>query len=281
MDTFRFTAGDGTVLNFTTPIYLNSQDGEGMPPIDIQSQKAPFQDGDTLIDQLFEPRRLTLNFTVTEITRALYLTARRSIVQAMNPKLGTGTFRWVRDDGLTLDLNAVPEDLAFLRGGIDWCQGRAILKANNPFWHHPTGSAATLHALTGGLEFDIEFDIEFATVSGVTSVTNDGDVKCPFTATINGPCSNPKITSNTLGKFLKIELDLDAGESLSIDTEFGQKAITLISGGSTSNAMHYLSSDSEFFDLEPGVNSIEYTEESFGSNAGSCVLGWIIRYLGG
>ncbi len=136
-----WTSGDGRTLALrgSDGYKVQVMDGFGGAPVAIQTTKAPYQDGETLVDQLLEPRILTLELMlVGDDVHA----RRRLLVSLFNPKLGTGTLSWERD-GQTFAIHAVAD------GGPEFpsrwgqtstpCLQAAIihLRAPDPMWYDP------------------------------------------------------------------------------------------------------------------------------------------------
>lgn len=105
-----------------------------------------------------------------------------------------------------------------------------------------------------------------AGTGGVVSAENAGSVAVPWQAQITGPWTNPTITHVGLGLTLTINVTLDAGQTLNIDS--GERSILL---GGTASRYGSLVQPASWFDLEPGSNEIR-----FGGAAGSggAVLSW-------
>jgi hypothetical protein len=102
------------------------------------------------------------------------------------------------------------------------------------------------------------------TTGNIINATNSGTFSTPALIRFNGPVTNPQVENVTAGKFLKLTADggltLGVGEFVELDT--ANRTVLL---GGTSNRYSKLSSDSEWWDLEPGVNQLRF----IGSTAGS------------
>ena len=175
----------------------------------------------------------------------------------------------------------MPEGVEFPGGdaaGVTWQTALITLIAAQPFWYQ-LGTLEAV-ALEGGLEFPIEFPIKFATVKSASLATNNGDVSAPITVELIGPCLNPSAANITTGKKLKVTYNVPDGSRIRINTAFGQKEVTLVDNlGAETNVMNYLTTTSEFWDLIPGANELQFAEE--GSNPSALMLvTWRNRYVG-
>ena len=94
-------------------------------------------------------------------------------------------------------------------------------------------------------------------------VTNRGDVSTGVV--IHGIFSGNVIELTIWDKLTKgkmmIEYEFVAGDELFIDTNKGQKSITLSRSGEKVNLINYLTEDSTWLTLSPGINSFEYVTE--------------------
>jgi len=111
----------------------------------------------------------------------------------------------------------------------------------------------------GGLTFDAVADFTFGDVStgGAMSLLNAGTFDAPVTFVIEGPCTSPVIENVTVDKTLRFDIVLSAGERLFVNT----KERTVLLGG-TSTRYFALRTTSEWFDLVPGPNAINYLASS-------------------
>ena len=71
-----------------------------------------------------------------------------------------------------------------------------------------------MQAWVGGFEFPIELDpyMEFETAGNEITIDNIGTGK-PVVIEFNGPAVNPRVDNLTTGEFIKINRELQAGES--------------------------------------------------------------------
>lgn len=278
---FYWTAADGQVLALEAPFILTELRGAGTPPADVQMQKAPFQDGKTHVDQLFDERTVTLQVAIVASSRAELMTLRGRLGSAFNPKLGLGRLTWRQPDDTEYYLDCVPAGCEFPGGeaaGASFQVAEITLIAGMPFWYRAEVIEAS--QLSGGLVFPFEFPFQLATIKTASIATNKGDVPTPITLTFVGPATSPRVSNVTTGKHLKVIYTLRLGQSIRINTAFGEKEVTLIDvDGTESNVMNWLTADSEFFELIPGDNSLSYSEEG-GNAMAMALVQWRNRYVG-
>lgn len=121
----------------------------------------------------------------------------------------------------------------------------------------------------GGLSFDATADFSFGATStgGEFSLTNDGNFQAPVVFRINGPVQTPRLIHNGLGKELELDLTLASGEYILLDSE----SRTVLLGG-TASRYSKLTSGSEWWDLEPGVNQISFRGATTGAGTATATF---------
>ena len=82
----------------------------------------------------------------------------------------------------------------------------------------------------------------------IRNMPNDGDVESGMVITLTAGATeitNPVITNLTNGEQIKFVMTLYTGEKLTVDTQLGQQTATLVQGSLRTNAMKYLTIDSD------------------------------------
>lgn len=100
------------------------------------------------------------------------------------------------------------------------------------------------------------------------NIVNTGDVETGVIIELFalGTVLNPVIYNVLTGEHLRFNFTMSASDKLVINTNIGEKSITLIRDGLTYNAMGYMSPDSKWFTLSSGDNIFTYNAESGTSN---------------
>jgi len=246
----------GSVLFYANPLLITSLKGLDLPPQTIQEQKAPFQDGTTPIDRLLNIREVVLEGAINAPNNFAGIAGyRRSIISALNPKAGPGIFVYQNDIASYLIKNVIPEGPLFSDKALTdpFQTFQLTLYCHDPYLYDVSPTVAAIGAST--------------------AVVNAGDVMAPITITISGACTNPIITNATSGYAIKYIGSLTSGQSLVISTAFGNKSV-LLNGA---NAMSLISSDTVFWGLLLGSNTITF---SASSGTPTVSLSFSNRYLG-
>lgn len=287
MRKLTYTNPAGVSIVLSDAFYgITSVTGLGIPGMDIQEKKAPYQDGSTYIDQLFDTREIVVEGIIgTGLLIDIYR-YRRTMAAAFNPKLGPGTLTYENDNGSWYMDAVTPEGPEFANknaneGAQKWM---ITFYCYDPYWKNVTEKQSILSGI------------------GTVSVDNLGDVPCPVEFVLQGPITNPTIIDNTTGKFIKLTKTFTASEYAIIYTGFGEKVIYINSGElpvlefpvsglpidekgimfsyiESSNGMSYLDLTSEFFTLATGTNEIKLIDG--GSNTGmTLTIIYRERYVG-
>jgi len=94
-------------------------------------------------------------------------------------------------------------------------------------------------------------------------INNDGDAPSPLEVEFHGPATNPKITNNTTGEYIKVNQTLGENEIMKIDTTPGKKTVYFIEeDGTERNVFNWIDLESTFFQLVIGENEIQYTADN-------------------
>jgi len=131
---------------------------------------------------------------------------------------------------------------------------------------------------TGGASFPIAFPASVAVMGSTMVVLNAGDIAAPVRITIPGPCLNPVVENLTTGEQIALTLEVDAGETVLIDTAYGNLLCRLqASNGTQTNAMQYLTPESTFWQLQPGENIVTFSAPS---GSAEVAIEYASRYTG-
>lgn len=282
-----FTNSRGqSVELFGSPFRLSKVEGLGEVGAEIQSQKAPFQDGETFVGVTLEPRYLTIEFKIYGNNSEDTEKKRRFISSVFNPRLGVGQLEYIRGDETKL-INVSAESVpSFPDGdsnrGTTFQKTLLFLKAPNPYWQS-VENVEQLVVWEGGLTFPLRLPTKFASQSESKAkiLLNEGDADTPLRIEFNGPATAPiRIENQTTGEYIQVNQSLVAGERLEISTAFGQKRVEkVLEDGTRFNAFHYIKRGSTFFNLIPGNNLLDYsTGEDY--ERAAVAITWNNRYVG-
>lgn len=281
MQRLTFTAANGQQIKMDTrPFRLLTLQGAGAIQADIQTQKAPYQDGTTYIEALLEPRSLLLEVAIMAENNERLYQHRRKLAQVFNPKLGPGLLRYEYDGGVK-EIEAVAE-LApeFPTGRDNRAPGfqRAILSlvCPSPFWMDNYTVSEEIVTWIGGMRFPWRLPSRFAMKGPkIINIINRGDVETPVRIEFRGPATNPRVTNRATGEYIQINRELLSGDVLVITTDFGNKRVEI----NGQNVFNWIDQDSTFWQLDIGDNVIEYTSDDPVESA-AVTISYRNRYVG-
>lgn len=132
---------------------------------------------------------------------------------------------------------------------------------------------ASFSDVSSYFEFPFSIDSAGIEISAITtnirkSIINTGDVDTGVIIELfaNGPVVNPVIYNVLEKTKLKLNFTMQPTDTIIINTNSGEKSVYLIRSGVTSNALGYMSQDSDWLQLGSGDNVFTYDCESGGSN---------------
>ena len=122
-------------------------------------------------------------------------------------------------------------------------------------------------------EFPFSIDPDGIELSSITPhyrkniiYTGDVDTGVIISLFANGTVVNPIIYDALKKTKIQLNMTLKKSDEIIINTNAGDKAITLIRDGISTNALGYMTPDSSWFTLQAGDNVFTYTSESGSSN---------------
>lgn len=281
MRKLHFENSRGEVITFdSTHLFIDSLTGIGEVDADIQGQTSPYQDGDTYIDTILQPRYPTLEGTILEGDFDKQRLQRKNILRVCNPKLGMGK--------LTLEIDQEVKEIdAVLDGSpIFPEQGEEVYqsflinwKCPNPYWKDPNQTSKPLQAYVGNFTLPFTLPFELGKSGSRTILYNEGDLPAAVRIDVQGPVTNPRIINQTTGEWIRINRAIAADEILHIDTTEGSKRVEIYRGDMVYPALGYMDHDSTWLKLEVGENEIEHIADA-GDRNSLVAFTWNTLYVG-
>ncbi|PXX74646.1 phage distal tail protein [Dielma fastidiosa] len=216
------------------------------------------QDGETLVSQTFDTRPITIDcFYQVDHQSAEF---ERKLKRIFNPRL-KGTLKHITEE-IERDINVKLESIPIFKH--DGGYGTLMLDfvAHAPFWQDVPRTeylafveAALSFPLTfiGGMSFGIRRN------SLVSNIDNVGDVDCGFKVTFKasgGTVSNPYIKKGD--KYIRLNYEMQKGDLITVDM-LGQSPVIYLNEQKDSTILKR--KETEFFNLDVGLNEVEYNAE--------------------
>ena len=284
---YENSKGQSIQLGNEKPFILVNIAGTGNAEVDVQMQKAPFQDGMTYIDSLMEPREISITALIIAENQEKLFQKRAELQSIFNPKMPPGKLIYDYGDNRKEIEATVSSTPAFLPGEERTSISQLVqieLTCPLPFWLSELIQEEPMAAFTGLFMFPLEIPdeegIEMGAQTEQRTIENKGDVSAPVRISFTGPALNPRIQNNTTGEFIQVNQELQSGETLHINTALGKKRVEIEdTEGDRVNAFNWIDLDSAFWQLEPGENELEYSADT-GQDDATVTIRWQERYVG-
>ena len=162
MRSIKFTASNGSSITFDSSgseYFITSLEGIDTPTVDSQTQQAPYQDGVTNIDQLFEARDITLEGIIkTPVDLTAINTHRRIMQSVLNPKLGPGTILYTYDSGSkTIQAKCIACTFANRNMPTPFQTFQIQFECADPYWKSTTTDSTSVGLVSALTKFPIAF----------------------------------------------------------------------------------------------------------------------------
>jgi len=301
----EYIAPDGEMYKFRDGVekfVISGTNGLGLPRINYRTQRGPFQDGETVLGFVLEPRTLTLIHRHNGCSRQEYWDMRAELLNVTRPnrqsltEFATGILRKRLPDNSQRDLNVlISSGLQFNDNPAKWdefsVQPVVQFIAHDPVLFNPIQESASFvnFVALGELVFPITFDADGIVFNSddiqlSTSVTTVGTYKTFPLIVITGPITNPSITNATINTKIELNTTINAGVIATISLEFGNKTVVDNNGD---NLIGFLSTDSDLanfrLEVDPtatdGLNTINVSGSNINENT-AITMSWFDRYIG-
>lgn len=241
--------------------YLEAVDGWDGPAVRLPVDDRAFADGAFIADGYYGARSLTVKGTALSPTpQAGLVVARTTLARVTNLLRADGTVQVLEnpDKQVTVRLAGPPrmvDDPPVVRFEVP-----LIAADPRKFAVAVSSSSVGLASTSGGMSFNATPNFTFGTVGtgGQLVLTNAGTVDTPCRYTIAGPVDNPAIQHIGLSLTLTFGISLLTGDLLVVDT----RDRTVVLNG-TASRRGTLAAGSQWFDLQPGANTVRFLAPSY------------------
>ena len=288
--TYINSRGEELVFGIGSKYHVNvSKDVTGISDLQdtIYSTSSMGQHGDTYVGIRIEPRDISIDGKIADADRDTQLRLRRDALKILNPELdGTlyysyGTF--TRKIDAKVDGSPV-----FTRQDISQ-EFTVNFKCLSPFWEEENETREDIASWIGDWEFPCEIDKDddedmifgHREENVIVDVYNSGHVSTGMRIVFKalGALSNPMLFNVNTREFIKVNTEMSAGQTITIDTSYGKKSVVLTSSGLESNIYRLIDVDSTFMQLDIGDNVFRYDAASGADNL-EVTIYFSPKYLG-
>lgn len=277
-----------SIGNMNEDILLSHVEGLGHPGATSQKSQGVNQDGCNSEDSLLDPRVIRLDITIRTHNREKLYELRRKIYRIINPKTynkntdkrGELLIYYTNDYKTYRIYGKVEDSVDFNNRKKNRDKATISFYCQDPYWLDEKGIDIDIKSVRGGLTFPIIFPNKFSQVTYYKNVNNEGDVEAPIVIEYTGPASNPRVTNETTGKYIQVDMDIGEREKLVIDTREGKETVTLITPNETKDVYNKINLNSTFFKLIVGKNLIKYSSDIEGARDQIVIKAYTNKYTG-
>lgn len=262
-----------SVGGLTEDILLSHIEGLGHPGASSQKSQGVVQDGCNAEDALLDNRVIKLEATIRTQNREKLYELRRKIYRIINPKTynkstdkrGELLLYYTNDFKKYRIYARVEEQVDFKERKHHHDKSTISFLCVNPYWLDEKDTLADIKSVKGGFKFPLHLSTTFANVSFYKNVINEGDVETPVEIEYIGPATNPRITNETTGEFIQVNMEISEKEKLVINTAEGYETVNLITPNRIMDVYNKIDLNSTFFKLIIGKNLIKYSSDVEGA----------------
>lgn len=282
--------GESIELSTGSVYHCNvSKDVEGIAGVTnvVYSTNSMGQHGDTYVGQRIEARDIDIVGHINTRDKQQAYELRRQMLKVFNPEL---------DGTLTYEYGSFKRVINCRLHGEPKLQRQSVLiefelplDCLNPFWREEDEQKEDIASWVAAWHFPCVIEKEntksmifgYRAESVIVDCYNEGDVstgmRIRFTAL--GTVTNPIILNVDTEEFIKLNVTMQTGDVIEVNTKYGSKGATLTRDGIVTDYFRYVDVDSTFMQLAIGDNNFRYDAES-GVNSMEVSIFYNKEYLG-
>lgn len=287
-----YTNERGETVEFSTESIYHcniSVDVDGIAGVEnaVYSTSSMGQHGDTYVGQRIEARDIDIFGHINTRDKQQSYELRRKLLKVFNPELG-GTLVYEYGDFkriINCRLHGEPK----VKRKKVLLEFSLQLDCLNPFWREEEETKEDIASWVPAWHFPcvIEADDDESMIFGyraesvIVDCYNEGDVstgmRVRFTAL--GTVTNPIILNVDTEEFIKLNVTMQTGDVIEVNTKYGSKGATLMRDGVKYDYFRKVDVDSTFIQLDIGDNNFKYDAEG-GVNSMEVSIFYDKEYLG-
>ena len=272
----------------TEDILLSHIEGLGHPGATSQKSQGVSQDGENAEDALLDPRNIKVDITIRTRSREKLYELRRRIYRIINPKTynknsgkkGELLLYYTNDYKKYRIYARVEDSVDFNARFLNHDKATISFLCADPYWLDEKGADIEIKSVKGGLIFPLILPSCFASVSFYKEIDNQGDVDAPIQLEYIGPAINPRVTNETTGEYIQVNMEIGEKEKLIINTTEGKETVNLITPHETKDVYNNIDLNSTFFKLIVGKNLIRYSSDAETSKDSVRIINYTNKYIG-
>lgn len=268
---------NGATVEFSvkSPFHCNiSKDVTGLSDVEneIYSTTGINQAGGTYLGYHIAARDIEIVGHINSTDKATIREYRHQLNHALNPAYSS-TLVYQHGDfarKIKCKVNSAPK---FSTNGI-LTRFTIDLLCLNPYWTDEGETYTQIATWLGGMEFDTtdglqitnsesdpQWEIGYRLPNLITNIENTGDATTGLTITFTaqGSVSNPGLFDVKTQEYIQVNMDMVAGEEITVKTGYGEKSVTYKNtAGEVMDVFRYLDIQSTYLQLAIGDNPYRY-----------------------
>lgn len=237
---------------------------------------------------MLDPRVIKLEVTIRTQNREKLYELRRRIFRVINPKTynqetgkrGELLIYYTNNYKKYRIYGKVEDSAEFNERKKNRDKATISFYCQDPYWLDEKGADLDIKSVRGGLKFALSLPNKFATVSFYKIIDNKGDTEAPVQIEYTGPALNPRITNQTTGEYIQVNMEIGEKEKLIIDTREGKETVNLITPHEEKDVYNNIDLNSTFFKLIVGKNLIRYSSDIEGAKDMVRIIDYTNKYVG-
>lgn len=288
--TYTNERGESIELSTESIYHCNvSKDVDGIVGVTnvVYSTNSMGQHGDTYVGQRIEARDIDIVGHINTRDKQQAYELRRQMLKVFNPELG-GTLAY-EFGGFKRVINCRLHGEPKVERKSVLQQFSIPLDCLNPFWREEDEEKEDIASWVAAWEFPCEIEKDnpqsmiygYRAESVIVDCYNEGDVSTGMRVRFMalGTVVNPIILNVDTEEFIKLNVTMQTGDTIEVNTKYGSKGATLIRDGEKTDYFRYVDVDSTFMQLAIGDNNFRYDAEG-GVNLLEVSIFYNKEYLG-
>lgn len=252
---------DSNGVEYPLEHVLKGMNGRFMPPVSFIEEEIPFQSGSRLRHINIQARDVDVPLLIKTDSEISLRQKVRDFLRRFNPLKGDGRLKVLSPDGSQRELycrysSGLEGNEGRDTNGINWQTLVLVFRAFDPYWYDSNTMVQTFKINESPGTFFPIFPLRLSSsaVFADISINNSGDVETWPEWIITGPGENIVLRNMSTDQVMNLEVSLDVGETITIDTKPYAKTVTKNDG---INLFYTLTDESSLWALQEGDNSIQ------------------------
>lgn len=275
---------NGERVEFSTRSLYHVNDTDGLSTIrnEIYTYESVGMDGAGYVGNKILSRDIEITGHFRTKNKDAASKARRYLIYVLNPHLSAKLIYEYGDFTRVISCNAM---IISPRRGMVLTNFKIQFNCLDPFWRELTETRYIIAEWQSLFRFPFKFPMKFGRHSPdlIVEVDNKGDVATGIRIMFKalGSVHDPSLMNVHTYEFIRfLNISMDGGDVLIVDTNYGQKGVTLTHpNGTSENMINEIDIDSTFLQLPVGKSKYTY-DADVGKDNLEVVITHNTRYLG-